>query len=117
MRKKKQQEMVVVEEVKPMITTPTDATVLRMSALADKIKYLDGQLYELFEEWRTIQSDCVRVGLQVDILRSHALEAAYLAWISHREPDRAPTTADEWPTMKPLEISQESAEFARNGGE
>ena len=111
--------MVVVEtEIKPMITTPTDATVLRMSALADKIKYLDSQLYELFEEWRTMQSECIRVGLQVDVLRSQALEAAYIAWMANREPDRAPTTVDEWPVSAPrLEIGAQgaSAEYARNG--
>ena len=100
-----------------MITTPTDAAVLRMSALADKIKYLDHELYEVFEQWREMQSECIRVGIQVDVLRSQALEAAYVAWMANRHPDKAPTTVDEWPTQKPLELSAQAGEYARNGDE
>ena len=115
MRRKKQ-EMVVVEEVKPLIATPTDTVVLRMSSLADKIKYLDNELYTLFEQWKDMQSECLRVGIQVDVLRSKAMEAAYITWLSTREPDHAPTTVNEWPlNQKPLELSAESGEYARNG--
>ena len=106
---------VEIEEVRPMVVTPTDGVVLRMSALAERIKKLDHELYEVFEEWKDMQSECIRVGITVDVLRSQALEAAYITWTAYREPDRAPTTVNEWPMPKELVIGSESAEYAQNG--